>query len=344
MNIPARNTAHYPVQPNCELLPESGSKERVRYSVVIPVYNEQEVLATAYDRLKAVMDTLGEPYELIFVNDGSKDVSREILERLFATSQSVKVLNFSRNFGHQVAISAGMDYASGDAVIVIDADLQDPPELILKMVEAWRQGNDVVYAKRTVRQGDTRFKRWTAALFYRSLRILTDVDIPVDTGDFRLIDRKVCAVMKGLKEKSRFVRGLVSWVGFRQTAVEYVRDRRFAGETKYPLKRMLRLSSDAITSFSEKPLKMAMYVGAILALASIVALFGALCAPLFTGSGVSGLFALGAVVVFVNSILLIAVGILGQYVARIHDEARDRPLYILESQLGFEEESRHGGA
>ncbi|MFB5190786.1 glycosyltransferase family 2 protein [Alicyclobacillus fastidiosus] len=343
MNTPARSTVQYPVQSNCERLTDSRENERVRYSVVIPVYNEQEVLDTTYDRVKAVMDTLGEPYELVFVNDGSKDGSREILERLSAASQSVKVLNFSRNFGHQVAISAGMDYASGDAVIVIDADLQDPPELILKMVEAWRQGNDVVYAKRTVRQGETLFKRWTAALFYRFLRLLTDVDIPVDTGDFRLIDRKVCDVMKGLKEKSRFVRGLVSWVGFRQTAVEYVRDRRFAGETKYPLKRMLRLSTDAITSFSEKPLKMAMYVGAMLSLTSIVALVCALCEPLFTGRGVSGLFALGAVVVFVNSILLIAVGILGQYVARIHDEARGRPLYILDSQPGLEEESRHGG-
>lgn len=336
MNTSDRN---HPSQLSAQ--PSSGQSARgrmdVRYSVIVPVYNEAEVLMVTHARLKAVMETLGEAYELIFVNDGSSDGSRELLERLIQDEPNVKVLNFSRNFGHQIAISAGMEYACGDAVIVIDADLQDPPELIIEMIARWRQGYEVVYAKRLVRRGETWFKRWSALLFYRALRWMTDVDIPVDVGDFRLIDRKVCDVMNSLREKSRFVRGMVAWAGFRQTGVEYVREPRYAGETKYPLKRMLRLSADAMTSFSEKPLKFAMYTGGLLTLASAAFILIALGMVLLTNHAGSGMLLFGGICVFFNSLVLVAIGILGQYVARVHDEARDRPLYILDDRLGFEQ-------
>lgn len=229
----------------------------IQYSIVVPVYNEEPVIQTTYQRLKEVMDQTKEHYELIFVNDGSKDRSIEILREQSLIDPRVKIIDFSRNFGHQIAITAGMDYAEGNAIAVIDADLQDPPELILDMIEQWKEGYDVVYAVRTKRKGETFFKKQTASMFYRLLRSVTDIDIPLDTGDFRLLDRKVCDEMKRLKEKNPFVRGLVSWVGFKQTAVEYERDERLAGETKYPLKKMLKLSMDGITTFSHKPLKAA---------------------------------------------------------------------------------------
>jgi len=195
-------------------------KDNIRYSIIIPAFNEEAVINKTYRRLKQVMESLNEPYELLFVNDGSRDQTAEIIEGFAASDPSVKLLDFSRNFGHQIAITAGMDYASGDAIIIIDADLQDPPELIPQMIDQWRQGYEVVYAKRSERMGETFFKRMTASLFYRILRALTeDVNIPLDTGDFRLIDRKVCDAMRNIREKNRFVRGLVSWVGFRSTAV-----------------------------------------------------------------------------------------------------------------------------
>lgn len=322
---------------------EASVSTRVRYSVIVPVYNEQEVLPTTYKRLKTVMDGLSEPYELVFVNDGSRDASQAILESLCDEDPAVKVINFSRNFGHQVAISAGMDYAAGDAVIVIDADLQDPPELIPKMIERWSEGYEVVYARRTVRLGETWFKRWSAALFYRVLRALTDVDIPMDTGDFRLIDRRVCDVMKSIREKNRFIRGLVSWSGFRQTAVDYVRDPRLAGETKYPLKRMLRLSSDAITSFSDKPLKMPLYIGTMVIILCLGLLVYAVFSSLLFRHDVSGLIWGVDTCALLNGVVLVSLGMMGQYLARIYDEVRDRPLYVVGSQKGFQKESPPGG-
>ncbi len=209
----------------------------IQYSIVVPVYNEELVIQTTYQRLKEVMDQTKEHYELIFVNDGSKDRSIEILREQSLIDPRVKIIDFSRNFGHQIAITAGMDYAEGNAIAVIDADLQDPPELILDMIEQWKEGYDVVYAVRTKRKGETFFKKQTASLFYRLLRSVTDIDIPLDTGDFRLLDRKVCDEMKRLKEKNPFVRGLVSWVGFKQTAVEYERDERLAGKRNTRLKK-----------------------------------------------------------------------------------------------------------
>jgi glycosyltransferase involved in cell wall biosynthesis len=211
-----------------------------KYSIVVPVYNEEEVVGESYKRLKTVMDQVKEPYEIIFVNDGSRDRTGEILKQICEGDPSIKLIMFSRNFGHQTAITAGMDYSGGRAVVVIDADLQDPPELIPKMIDEWKKGFDVVYGKRIKRKGEGLFKRMSASLFYRFLRRMTNVDIPVDVGDFRLIDRKVCDELRKLKEMNRFVRGLVSWTGFKQTACEYVREERFAGVTKYPLAKMIR--------------------------------------------------------------------------------------------------------
>jgi len=275
---------------------------------------------------------MGEPYELLFVNDGSADRTAGLIEGFAKSDQNVRMIDFSRNFGHQIAITAGMDYARGDAIVIIDADLQDPPELIPKMAEKWKEGYEVVYAKRIQRNGETLFKKITASLFYRTLRLLTEVDIPLDTGDFRLIDRKVCKVMQSIKEKNRFVRGLVSWVGFRQTAVEYVREERFAGGTKYPLKRMLRLSMDGITSFSYKPLKLAIYLGLVISCISFVYLIISLGLELFTSSIVSGWASLMACLLLMNGLILIILGILGEYVGRIYDETKNRPLYILRNQ------------
>lgn len=305
------------------------------YSVVVPMYNEEEVIPRTYRRLKGVMDGTGEPYEFVFVNDGSRDRSAEIVKELCQTDPNVRLIDFSRNFGHQVAISAGMDYAQGKAVIVIDADLQDPPEVIPDMIRKWKEGYDVIYGKRLKRKGETVFKKTTALMFYRLLRSLTSVDIPVDTGDFRLIDRKVCDALSGLKEKNRFIRGMVSWVGFNQTSVEYVREERAAGETKYPLKKMIRFALDAITSFSYKPLKLATYIGFVLSLSSFLYLLIVLYQKLFTNSTEPGWASIIAINLFFNGIVLLMLGVIGEYIGRIYDESKNRPLYIVKETKGF---------
>ncbi len=305
------------------------------FSVVVPVYNEEEVVFESYKRLKGVMEALREPYELIFVNDGSRDATPVIVRRICEIDASVRLIDFARNFGHQTAISAGMDYASGDAVVVIDADLQDPPEVIPEMIAKWREGYDVVYGKRAERKGETMFKRFTSAAFYRVLKSLTDVDIPVDTGDFRLIDRKVCDALKRIKERNRYVRGIISWLGFRQTGVEFVREKRFAGETKYPLKKMLRFAFDAITSFSFKPLKLSSYVGVAVSLGGFAYLMVVLYLKLFTDRTVTGWASMMAVSLFFNGVVLMMLGIIGEYIGRIYDEAKGRPLYVVREALNF---------
>jgi glycosyltransferase involved in cell wall biosynthesis len=306
----------------------------VKYSVIIPVYNEALVIRETYKRLKTVMEQADGSYELLFVNDGSKDETIEILKELSLKDETVKYLDFSRNFGHQIAITAGMDYALGEAVVIIDADLQDPPELILEMIQKWKEGYEVVYAKRTKRKGETIFKKVTAHLFYRILRASTDIDIPLDTGDFRLMDRKVCDQLVSMRERNRFVRGLVSWVGFKQTAVEYERDERFAGETKYPLKKMLRFSMDGITSFSYKPLKLASLLGFFLSFSSVIWMVVVLYLKLFTNSTVVGWSSLLMATLFFNGVVLIMLGVMGEYIGRIYDEVKHRPLYILKDCRG----------
>jgi polyisoprenyl-phosphate glycosyltransferase len=304
-------------------------------SVVVPVYNEEAVIHESYSRLKVVLEGLNEPYELIFVNDGSRDATTAMIRRICNDDSTVRLIDFARNFGHQTAITAGMDYSTGDAIIVIDADLQDPPEVIPEMIAKWREGFDVVYGQRVQRKGETLFKRFTSAAFYRVLNKLTDVDIPVDTGDFRLIDRKVCDALKQVKERNRYIRGIISWLGFRQTGVEFIREKRFAGETKYPLKKMLRFAFDAITSFSYKPLKLATYAGVTVSLAGFAYLMVVLYQKLFTTSTVTGWASMMAVNLFFNGVVLLMLGIIGEYIGRIYDEAKGRPLYVIREELNF---------
>lgn len=306
-------------------------------SVVVPAYNEEEVLETSYGRLTAVLTGLNEPYELLFVDDGSRDRTEVMLEGLAKKDSCVKVIRFSRNFGHMAALTAGLDHAAGDAVVVIDADLQDPPELIPAMVAKWREGWDVVYGKRTKRQGESRFKKTTAALYYRLLNKLTNVDIPLDTGEFRLIDRKVKDVLTGLTEHNRYMRGLISWIGFRQCAVEYVREGRFAGETKYSMKKMLELSINGIASFSLKPLRFISMLGFAAAAAGFVWLL-VLFVMLLTGNGPNGWTVAIAALTFSQGLVLLAIGVLGEYVGRGYEEAKGRPGYIIAKKTGFPEE------
>lgn len=310
----------------------------IRYSVVVPVYNEEAVAKKCYERLTTVMESMRESYELLFINDGSRDRTEEIIEAFVKEDSRVRLVTFSRNFGHQAAISAGIDLSQGQAVIIIDADLQDPPEVIPDMVKKWKEGYDVVYGKREKRKGESVFKRATAKLFYRFLASQTDVDIPLDTGDFRLIDRKVCDVLSGLTEKNRYVRGLVSFAGFRQIGVSYVREERFAGETKYPFKKMLNFAMDATTSFSRKPLKIAGYMGSLLSVASFVYLFVALYQKLFTDRTVSGWASIVSIMLLFNGVTLMILGIMGEYIGRIYDEVKNRPLYIIKEKNGFSEE------
>ena len=307
-------------------------------SVIVPVYNEEEVIAESYKRLKAAVAAIGDSYELIFINDGSRDKTPQMLAEICGQDDCVRFINFSRNFGHQPAITAGMDYAQGDAIVVIDADLQDPPEVIGDMAAKWREGYDVVYGKRLKREGETAFKKLTAKMYYRLLKNVTSVDIPVDTGDFRLIDRKVCDAMKSLGERNRYVRGLVSWVGFKQTAVEYVREKRFAGETKYPFKKMLKLAMDGIMSFSYKPLKLASGIGFAMSLISFVYLIVVICQRLFTNTTVEGWASTTAILVFTQGIVLMMLGIIGEYMGRIFDEIKGRPIYIVREVIGFADE------
>lgn len=306
-------------------------------SVVVPVYNEELVVAETYKRLKEIMDSTGYVYEIVFVNDGSRDGTAKIIRDLCDNDTNVKFIDFSRNFGHQVAITAGMDYSSGNTVVVIDADLQDPPELIPKMLEKWKEGYDVVYGKRTRREGESSFKRFTAKIFYRFMNKMTDVDIPLDTGDFRLIDRRVCNALKNINERNRYVRGLVSWVGFKQTGIEFERQERFAGETKYPFKKMFRFALDAVTTFSYKPLKLASYAGFLLSLFSFAYLVYVICLRLFTNRAIQGWASTLAVSLFFNGVILIILGIIGEYLGRIFDEAKGRPLYIIKEMRNFKE-------
>lgn len=308
-------------------------------SVIVPLYNEEEVIAESYKRLTSVMQGMGEEYELVFINDGSRDKTAQLTADIAEKDKHVRLICFSRNFGHQIAITAGMDYAKGDAVVIIDADLQDPPEVIPLMVEKWKEGYHVVYGKRTKRHGETMFKKVTAKVFYRFLQRMTQVDIPTDTGDFRLIDRKVCDAMKKLREQNRYVRGLVSWVGFKQYALEYVRDERFAGETKYPLKKMIRLAMDGIASFSYKPLKLATMVGFALTGISFLYLLFVVLQKLFGTPTVAGWASILAVQLFFNGVILIILGIIGSYIGRIYEESKGRPLYIVQEEIGFDEEN-----
>lgn len=305
------------------------------YSIVVPLYNEEEVLSESYRRLKIVMESTGLPYEVIMVNDGSHDKTAQMARDICKEDQSFKLINFSRNFGHQTAITAGMDFASGEAIIVIDADLQDPPEIILQMIEKWKEGYEVVYARRISRKGETFFKKFTARLFYRTLNKLTDVSIPTDVGDFRLIDKKVKEALMKIPEHNRYVRGLISWLGFRQTAVDFVREARFAGQTKYPLRKMIKLAVDGITSFSYKPLKFSIGIGAFISFSSLVFAVIVVCLRIFDVVKMEpGWASLMVVTLFLFGVVLIMLGIIGEYISRIFEEVKGRPLYIISDKTG----------
>lgn len=301
----------------------------VTLSVIVPVFNEEEVIDESYRRLTEIAKNIKESYEIIFVNDGSSDSTEFKIKNICDGDYHIKLINFSRNFGHQSAITAGMKCSKGKAIIVIDADLQDPPEVMVEMVKKWREGYKVVYGKRISREGETLFKKVTAKVFYRFLNYFSDIKIPTDTGDFRLIDRKVCNVMNGLPEHNRYVRGLVAWVGFSQTGVEFVREKRLAGETKYPLKKMIKFSLDAITSFSSKPLKLAFPIGIIISLCSFLYLAYVLIQKI-TNQTVPGWASIVAIVLFSNGITFILIGIIGEYIARIYDEVKARPMYVID--------------
>lgn len=305
--------------------------KRITYSIVVPLYNEELVIDETYKRLKNIMDSTLESYELLFVNDGSSDATRKKVEQICVEDMNVKLVNFSRNFGHQCAITAGMEVSVGEAIVVIDADLQDPPEVILEMIKKWKEGYHVVYGKRIKREGESFFKKFTAKTFYRMLKNMTSIDIPVDTGDFRLIDRKVCNTLNSLPEKNRYVRGLVSWVGYKQTFVEFVRQERFAGDSKYPIKKMIKLALDGITSFSYKPLAFSGYLGGISFFAGILIMIVDIIKYLIGGIKVINFAFLISIDLIMFGIMLSCMGIIGQYIGRIFDESKGRPNYIIES-------------
>jgi dolichol-phosphate mannosyltransferase len=303
--------------------------QRPLISVVAPVFNEIESLEAFYQRVREVMRSSGESWELVLVDDGSHDGSTDLIRRLAAEDPHVRPVIFARNFGHQIAVTAGLDYSRGQAVAIIDADLQDPPEVILELLNKWREGYQVVYAVRAEREGETWFKKTTAALFYRIIYAITDVQIPVDTGDFRLLDRRVVNVMKQMRERHRFLRGMSAWVGFKQIGVPYRRAARFAGVTKYPFRKMLKLALNAITGFSYFPLQLATYLGFISAGLSILAIPVVVILRLAGNQAFFGQATTLIAVLFLGGVQLISLGILGEYVGRVYDEVKGRPLYIV---------------
>lgn len=314
------------------------------FSVIIPAYNEEAVLDTAFARLDGVMRGLGEPYELIFVNDGSRDKTPEMLRALAAAHPEVRALHFSRNFGHQIAVTAGLDAARGDAIVIIDADLQDPPEVIPQMVEKWREGYDVVYGKRAQREGESAFKKLTAWGFYRVLRGLVGFNIPADTGDFRLVSKRAADAVRAMPEHNRFLRGIFAWVGFRQTEVLFHRDKRLAGQTKYSLKKMVKLATDGMLSFSTKPLDWMTWLGLLLAAGGGIWLVVLLILSIIGHAGL-GNAALGALILLLSGVIIGCMGIMGAYISRIYDEVKRRPLYLIAEQNGYpdEKDEQSGG-
>jgi dolichol-phosphate mannosyltransferase len=308
-------------------------------SVVVPIYNEAEVIGEFYRRLESVMDSMGQfDYEIILVDDGSEDGTYDKLIEIAQDNQRVDVIRLSRNFGHQAAITAGVDSAIGNAVVVIDADLQDPPEVIKRFIERWQEGFDVVYGVRKKRLGESKMKIWTANLFYKTLRLFTDIDVPVNVGDFRLMSRRVVERLQALREKDRFVRGLVSWIGFRQAGVEYKRDKRYAGETKYPYRKLVKLAIDGVTSFSTVPLKISTWLGYVSSMLSFLYLCNVLVQK-YLGNTVKGWASIMVVMTFLGGVQLICMGIIGEYIGRLLKEVKPRPIYIKDKKRSIENQS-----
>lgn len=307
-------------------------------SIVVPCYNEEAVLGELHGRLASVLEQIGGlDGEIVYVDDGSSDETRELLRQRQAEDSRVRVVSLSRNFGHQIAVTAGLEHASGDAVVIIDADLQDPPEVIPEMIARWRDGYHVVYGLRTDRPGETAFKLWTAKLFYRFINRLSKVKIPVDVGDFRLLDRRVVDVLLSMPERDRFLRGMVSWIGFRQAAVMYSRAERRAGESKYPLLKMFQFAADGVLSFSLTPLRLALWVGFLSIGLSFAGILYALIIRLYTNDWVRGWTSIFTAVLFIGGAQLVTLGIIGEYIGRIYAEVKRRPLYVVEERLGFDD-------
>ena len=309
-----------------------------KISVVIPMYYEEEVAEECYKRMTEVLKGIENyEYEIIFVNDGSKDKTLAILEEIASKDKNVKVISFARNFGHQCAVTAGLQYVTGDAIVIIDADLQDPPELIPEMLKLWEEGNEVIYGKRKTRDGESKFKLLTAKMFYNTLNALSDVEIPKDTGDFRLVDRKVVDVINSLPEHNKFLRGLFSWVGFEQKAFEYERKERFAGKTKYPLKKMLKLASDGIIGFSTKPLKFVGGLGFFAIIVSVLILIYSILSFAFKWNNLTaGWTSIMVATTFFSGTILISLWMIGEYIARIYDESKARPQYIIKKKINID--------
>lgn len=306
------------------------------FSIVIPCYNEQEVLLETHKRLTRVMSNMNEDYELIYVNDGSRDQTAAILNQMVADDAHVKVVHFARNCGHQIAVTAGLDYATGEAIVIIDADLQDPPEVIPEMAAKWREGYDVVYGLRKSRKGESKMKKATAALYYKLLQKLAGNAFPRNTGDFRLIDHKVAEVVRKMPEHARYLRGMFAWVGFKQTPVEFDRDERFAGVTHYPIKKMLKLAADGIISFSDKPLMLSLLLSVFFVSISVI---GAIVLALCSANGIPcGLWWIAVLMCFLCGCILGCMGIEGRYLARIYDDVKGRPLYVIYETRGFIQE------
>ncbi|WP_331292836.1 MULTISPECIES: glycosyltransferase family 2 protein [Methylobacterium] len=311
--------------------------DRIELSIIVPCFNEEQVIRTTNRRLFDEISKITSDFEILYVNDGSSDATYGILCSLHEEDARAKVINLSRNFGHQIAVSAGLDNAEGNAVVIIDADLQDPPHLIAAMVDLWRAGSQVVYGRRIKRSGETWFKLATAHWFYSVLNKLSDVFIPQDVGDFRLLDRRAVLALRAMPERNRFLRGMASWVGFRQTALDYHRDPRFAGETKYPLRRMVRLAGDGILSFSVVPLRVSIWIGLCAAALSMVGIFYALVLRLLTNVWVEGFTLLFVSQLFIGGVQLVFLGVVGEYIGRIFAEVKNRPLYIVAETRGIEE-------
>lgn len=310
-----------------------------KISVVIPMYYEEEVVEKCYERVSNCLKTLKDyNYEIIAINDGSKDKTFEILQRIAMNDINLKVISFSRNFGHQAAVTAGLKYTTGDVVVIIDADLQDPPELIVDMLKLWEAGNEVIYAKRKVRKGESKFKLFTAKAFYKVLNGLSDIEIPKDTGDFRMADRKVIDVINTLPEHNKFLRGLFSWVGFKQIPIEYERKERYAGKTKYPLRKMLKLATDGIISFSTKPLKIIGGIGIFSIVISFIVLVYSILSYIFDWNELMpGWTSIMVSITFFAGVQLLAIWMMSEYISRIYDESKKRPQYVIDKKINIED-------
>lgn len=307
---------------------------RRRVSVIVPCFNEEEVIVHTHERLSQVLQQCDVEYELIFIDDGSKDRTALLLRGIQSIDPNVRVIFLSRNFGHQIAVTAGLDYAEGDAVILIDADLQDPPEVIPRMLEKWREGYEVVYGVRSSRDGESAFKLWTARAFYRIINALSEVPLPLDAGDFRLLDRKAVLALRRMRERHRLLRAMTTWVGFRQLPLPYERAKRFAGASKYPLRKMLALALDGIISFSVAPLRLVTIIGLIMSVLSLAGIVYAIVSRLMTDAWVPGWTLLFISSLLIGGMQFVFLGVIGEYIGRIYGEAKERPLFLVLDVLG----------